>query len=143
MSSMEDLRFWTIREVGKLHDTSPNAGAHLHALRKGVNALTARLDANAEATAVVSELDRLRGDLREEFRKNRLELENAFQELTGQTQSAFQQVGIVEANLQAHVQHGFAGAVHALQALDTQTKERPAVGKVQPQVRMLDLLQFL
>ena len=124
MSSMEDLRFWTIREVGKLHDTSVNAGTHLHALRKEVDALTARLDAKAEATAVVSELDRLRRDLGEEFRKNRLELESAFQELTGQTQSAFQQVGIVEANLQAHVQHGFAGAVHALQALDTQTKER-------------------
>ena len=60
---MEELRFWTIREVGKLHDTSVLAGAHLHSLRKGVNALTARLDTKAEAAAVVSELDKLCGDV--------------------------------------------------------------------------------
>ena len=106
MSSMEDLRFWTIREVGKLHDTSILAGTHLHALRKEVNALTARLDTKAEAAAVVSELDRLRGDVGEEFRKMRLELEKTSKDLTSQTQSAFQQVGVVEASLQAHVQHG-------------------------------------
>ena len=121
---MEDLRFWSIREVGKLHDTSRLAGTHLHALRKEVDSLKARLDTKAEATAVVSEMDRLRGDVGEEFRKTRLEIEGTFRELTAQAQSAFQQVGVVEASLQAHVDHGFAGGVCALQYLDTQTKER-------------------
>ena len=95
---MEDLRFWSIREVGKLHDTSRFAGVHLHALRKEVDSLKARLDTKAEATAVVSEMDRLRGDVGEEFRKTRLEIENTFRELTAQAQSAFQQVRRARAN---------------------------------------------
>ena len=121
---MEDLRFWSIREVGKLHDTSRLAGTHLHALRQEVDSLKARLDTKAEAAAVVFEMGWLRGDVGEEFRKTRLEIEGTFRELTAQAQSAFQQVGVVEANLQAHVQHGFSGAVLALQTLDAQTKVR-------------------
>ena len=59
------------------------------------DSLKARLDTKAEATAVVSEMDRLRGDVGEEFRKTRLEIESTFRELTAQAQSAFQQVGVV------------------------------------------------
>ena len=87
---MEDLRFWSIREVGKLHDTSRLAGTHLHALRNEVNDLKARLDTKAEAAAVVSEMDRLRGDVTEEFRKTRLEIEGTFRELTAQAQFIMQ-----------------------------------------------------
>ena len=131
--TQEQLRFWTIREIGKLQETSRLAGPHIHGLRKEI----ADLDATkAETGPVAAELDRLRQDVTGEFAKVRLELgkgelENVAGRLADhlkvlgeQTQVAFQQVSTVEAQLQAHVSHGFAGAVVALQVLEKQTSAR-------------------
>ena len=140
MCSVEDLRFWSIREIGKLHETSRVAGAHIHSLLKEVESLKTRVEPKAEATAVAAELDRLRDDCGKEFDKVRKELDKAdlenavgrladlHKELGEQTQAAFLQVGAVEASLQGHVSQGFSEAVVALQWLEGQTKRpsRPA-----------------
>ena len=134
--SAEELRFWSIREIGKLHETSRLAGSHIHGLLKEVRALRSLVEPKAEATAVASELDRLRADCAKEFGTIRTEfdksdLENAVgrladlhKELGEQTQTAFRQVRAVEASLQGHVSQGFTEAVGALQWLEGQTSAR-------------------
>ena len=134
--SIEDLRFWSIREIGKLHDTSRMAGAHIHNLLKEVEHLKARVEPKAEALAVAAELDRLRADCAREFGTLRTELDKSdleqavgrladlHKDLGDQTQTAFRQVRAVETTLQGHVSQGFAEAVGALQWLEGQTSTR-------------------
>ena len=121
--SAEELRFWSIREIGTLHETARLSGSHIHGLLKEVKALRSMVEPKAEATAVASELDRLREDcvkefgmFRKEFDKSDLEnavgrLADSHKELAEQTQAAFRQVGAVEASLQGHVSQGFTEAV--------------------------------
>jgi len=106
--------------MGKLQETSRLAGAHIHNLRKEVDSLKA---SKAEAAPVASELDRLRGDVGEEFRTMRSELAKNLKELSEHTQAAFQQVNAVETSLQGHVSQGFTEAVAALQWLEAQTSD--------------------
>ena len=133
--TQEQLRFWTIREIGKLQETARMAGAHIQGLR----AETAELKATkANVGPVAAEFDTLRREVAAEFTQVRAdldksELENAtglladsLKVLGEQTQTAFHQVSAVEAQLQAHVSHGFAGAVIALQELEKQTSARMA-----------------
>ena len=147
MCSVEDLRFLSIREIGKLHETSRAAGAHIHRLLKEIESLKARVGPKAEATAVAAELDRLRDDCGREFDKvpkdlDKADLENAMgrladmhKELGEQTQVAFRQVGAVEPSLQGHVSQGFSEAVVALQWFEGQTSDR--LGQLGAQIAQL------
>ena len=122
--TLEQLRFWSVCEIDALHETSQLAGFHLHTLHKEVDALKDRLETKAEATPVVEELDRLRGDTGEEFRKMRLELTKTFQELGGHVQTAFNQVSVVVTSFQSHISQVFEEAVTALKWLESQTVDR-------------------
>ena len=112
--SVEELRFWTIREVGRLQETARLTGGHIAWLLKEAQELRA---SKAEAVRVDNELGRLRGDVAGEFTTMRNEFTQKFQELGDNTKGAFQQVSAVEASLQGHVAQGFAEAVAALQWL--------------------------
>ena len=118
--SVEDLRWFTIREIGKSKETARFAGRHILNLQTEVDALKGRVDAKAEANLVVNEFDKLRADTRAEILKIQAELDHtglearmvAVNDLAGnfgtQVQDAFKQVATVEPNLQAHATQGFS-----------------------------------
>ena len=140
-ATFEDLRFWAIHQVGSIQETARLAGMHIHDLRKEVETLKARVSGKAEAEPVAAELDRLRGELGQEFQKVRKELDQTevigriadlVKDLGNQTQTAFLQVSAVEASLQTHVSQGFSEAESALQWLESQTSTR--LGQLETEV---------
>ena len=60
--SLEDIRWFAIREIGKLQETTRFNGRHLHNLKSEVDILKETVGTKAEASLVVNELDRLRTD---------------------------------------------------------------------------------
>ena len=118
MSTHEQLRWWSIREIDALHETARVAGTHARNLQKEVENLKAQMSTKAEAAPVAAELDRLRGDVGEEFRIMRTEITKTFREHGEHVQGAFDQVGAVETSFQSHVSQGFGEAVTALKWLE-------------------------
>ena len=86
----EQLRWWSVREIGTLQEEAKNASAQTRILQEEVGDLKGRLGTKVEALPVSHELDRLRGDVGEEFRIMRTELTKTFSELGEHVQSAFQ-----------------------------------------------------
>ena len=73
--SVEDLRWFTIREMGKIHEIPRATGRLLHAMQVEINSLKAQAGTKAEAHLVVTELDKLRQDAEVDFTKVRAELD--------------------------------------------------------------------
>ena len=131
----EQLRWWSVREIGALQEEAKNASAQTRILQKEVDDLKGRVDTKAEALPVSHELDRLRGDVGEEFRIMRTELTKTSSELGEHVQSAFNQARAVETSFQSHVSQGFGEAVTALKWLEEQTRDR--FNQVEAQIAVL------
>ena len=76
-SSLDEVRFWSIREVGKLQETARFTGKHLRVLMNEMDAMKKQASTKAEATSVVTEFDRLRHDFQTEVTSVRTELDAA------------------------------------------------------------------
>ena len=141
--SVEDLRWFCIREVGALKDTAKVNGTNLHQLvikveilTGRVDALDGRVDAKAEATRVQAEFDSLKQEVGTELGKIVAETDTAGMNARmvsmaetvnvfgAQVQEAFQHAKAVETSFQAHVSQGFSEAVGALQWLESHVNQK-------------------
>ena len=128
--SVEDLRWFCIRELGSLKETAKVNGTNLHRLGAKVEIMAGRLDAKAEAPQVQAEFGKLRQEIGTELGRVIAEADTAginarltslaetANTFGAHVQEAFQHAKAVEASFQAHVSQGFSEAVTALQWLE-------------------------
>ena len=64
---MDEVRFWNIREVGKIQETARFMGKHIRVLMNEMDALKRQVDSKADAQQAVSEFDKLRNEVTQEF----------------------------------------------------------------------------
>ena len=60
MSSLDEVRFWAIREIGKVQETSKFTGKHLRILMNDVDLLKTQMAGKADAVQSVREFDKVR-----------------------------------------------------------------------------------
>ena len=60
MCSLDEVRFWTIREIGKVQETNKYTGKHLRILMNDVDLLKAQMAGKADASQSVLEFDKVR-----------------------------------------------------------------------------------
>ena len=143
-SSLDEVRFWVIREIGKIQETSRYAGKHLRVLMNDVDGLKAQIVTKADAVQSVREFDRVREEIHdggqrvhaafnqlrqqvgEELTKTTAQLDSStadakvsnladmVQAFSTQVQDSFNHVAAVEASFQTHVSQNFEEAVGAL-----------------------------
>ena len=65
--SLEDLRWYAIREIGSIKETARANGRNVHGLMKEIETLKGRVGTKAEAHLVQDEFTKIRRDTREEM----------------------------------------------------------------------------
>ena len=128
--TVEDLRWYCIREFGAIKDSIKASSVNLHQTNVKVEVLDGRVATKAEAERVQVEFDNLRQQVGNELAKSAADIDSVgtnakltnMGDLIGafstQVQEAFQHVTAVETSFQAHVSQNFSEAVTALKWLE-------------------------
>ena len=117
---MEDLRWYTIREIGRLHEAVRANGKTSYGMRLEFDIMKAQLAEKADVHRVQTKFQEDNAMTEARF-SNMNELLAGF---GGQVQEAFNQVAAIETSFRTHVSQGFEEAVNALQWLNRSTEER-------------------
>ena len=141
---MDEVRFWSIREIGKIQETNKFTGKHIRILMNEVDTLKKQMATTSDAIQVVNEFDKVRSEVQnggqrvqaafdqlrqqfgDELAKTLAQLDYAstdakvsnlsdlVQAFGVQVQESFNHVVAVEASFQTHVAQNFQEAVAAL-----------------------------
>ena len=59
-SELDEVRFWSIREIGKIQETNKFTGKHIRILMNDVDSLKHQMASKADAVQSVHEFDKVR-----------------------------------------------------------------------------------
>ena len=64
-SSLDEVRFWSIREIGKIQETNKFTGKHIRILMNEVDTLKKQMATKSDAIQVVHEFDKVRSEVQD------------------------------------------------------------------------------
>ena len=82
---MEDLRWYCIREIGKIQETARASGKNAHVLRMKFDVLKGRVETKSDAHLVEAEFTKARADTQAEFTKIRGDTQIEFAKVRSDT----------------------------------------------------------
>jgi hypothetical protein len=144
---MEDLRWYCIREIGKIQETARASGKNAHVLRMEFDVLKGRADTQSDAHLVEAEFTKQRADTEVEFAKVRADtreemvnvlaeidlegveakfdtLKDQMDDFAKNVEITFNKVEAVESSFQAHAGQAFNETVTGLKWLHENTEAR-------------------
>ena len=92
MCSLDEVRFWTIREIGKVQEANKYTGKHLRILMNDVDLLKAQMAGKADASQSVLEFDKVREEAQAIGQRAQTALDQTRQQVGDEMAKAFAQL---------------------------------------------------